>query len=158
MHGASSAPKGNHSRRELAACLLLCCPFVACGGPQEPAASAEPAAQAVEPGEPAADQGLEAESSDSAAAADAPAAGEDAADLAPSAEDPNEIRDVVYKMTRDGLEIEVDGVLFRPQAEPVKVQGGAWGVRVKLEAEGVGDRTRHLLKPKGGPLAFAGSV
>src|SRR5690606_16477911 len=38
------------------------------------------------------------------------------------------------------------------------VQGGAWGVRVKLEAAGVGDSTRHLLKPKGGPLAFAGSV
>ena len=73
-------------------------------------------------------------------------------------EDPNEVRDVVYKMTPAGLEIEVDGVKFLPKAEPVKVAGGAWGVKISMEAEGVGDTTRYLLNPKGGVLAFAGSV
>jgi hypothetical protein len=74
------------------------------------------------------------------------------------AENPNEPRDVTYKMTPEGLEIEVDGVMFQPKAQPVKVKGGAWGVKVTMTAEGVGDAPRYLLKPKNGVLAFAGSV
>jgi len=132
--------------------LGLCLLLWACGG-QAPAATPEPAAS--EPSETAA-----AESSPSGtepAEADSAGAAEEEAAAAP-ADNPNETRDVTYKMTPGGLEIEVDGVMFQPKAEPVKVKGGAWGVKVTMTAEGVGDGPRYILKPKNGALAFAGSV
>ena len=129
-------------------CLLLW----ACGG-QAPAATAEPA-----PSEP------EAAPADSGASDTAPSDSEGASEAtgteeaAAPAENPNETRDVTYKMTPGGLEIEVDGVMFAPKAEPVKVKGGAWGVKITMTAEGTGDGPRYILKPKNGVLAFAGSV
>jgi len=129
-------------------CLLLW----ACGG-QAPAET--PEAAAAEPSESAAaasgPSDTEPAETDSAGAAEPEAA-------ATPAENPNETRDVTYKMTPGGLEIEVDGVMFQPKAEPVKVKGGAWGVKVTMTAEGVGDGPRYILKPKNGALAFAGSV
>ena len=132
--------------------LGLCLLLWACGG-QAPAATPEPAAS--EPSETAA-----AESSPSGAEpaeADSAGAAEEEAAAAP-ADNPNETRDVTYKMTPGGLEIEVDGVMFQPKAEPVKVKGGAWGVKVTMTAEGVGDGPRYILKPKNGALAFAKGV
>ncbi|HEY6724974.1 MAG TPA: hypothetical protein VI197_13145 [Polyangiaceae bacterium] len=129
-------------------CLLL----AACGG-KAPAATpestpAEPEAAAVS------DDSSEAAPSE----ADTTDAGATEEASAAPAGNPNETRDVTYKMTPDGLEIEVDGVMFQPKAQPVKVKGGAWGVKVTMTAEGVGDGPRYLLKPKNGVLAFAGSV
>jgi len=130
-------------------CLLLW----ACGG-QAPAATPESAAseseEAVAPDSASAAEPSDADStSGEAAVAEEPAA---------PADNPNETRDVTYKMTPDGLEIEVEGVLFQPKAQPVKGKGGAWGVKVTMTAEGVGDGPRYLLKPKNGVLAFAGSI
>lgn len=131
--------------------LGLCLLLSACGG-QAPAATPESASAEPEPAAPA--DSSEAEPSETEGATDTEAMAEAAA----PAEDPNETRDVTYKMTPDGLEIEVDGVMFMPKAQPVKVKGGAWGVKVTMTAEGVGDGPRYLLKPKNGVLAFAGSV
>ncbi len=125
----------------------------ACGGAQ-PAPEAPPPQTSEETVPPEEPPGPEAEPS---ASDDVDSEMTETAELEP-AEDPNEIRDVVYKMTPEGLEIEVDGVKFLPKAQPVKVAGGAWGVKITMEAEGVGDTTRYLLTPKGGVLAFAGSV
>lgn len=124
----------------------------ACGG-QAPAATPESApSEPEEAVAPASDASADASELESATEADF---GEPAA--AP-ADNPNETRDVTYKMTPEGLQIEVDGVMFQPKAEPVKLKGGAWGVKVTMTAEGVGDGPRYLLKPKNGVLAFAGSV
>lgn len=131
----------------------LCSLLWACGG-QAPAATpestpSEPEAAATPDSGDSAAEPTEAESATGADAAEEPAV---------PADNPNETRDVTYKMTPDGLEIEVDGVMFQPKAQPVKVKGGAWGVKVTMTAEGVGDGPRYLLKPKNGVLAFAGSV
>jgi len=130
-------------------CLLLW----ACGGqaPAAPpeAAQAEPSEQAAADDSPSDAAPVDAESSTGTEGGDAAAA---------PAENPNETRDVTYKMTPGGLEIEVDGVMFLPKAEPVKGKGGAWGVKVTMTAESVGDGPRFILKPKNGVLAFAGSV
>lgn len=129
-------------------CLLL----GACGGPP-PAAPPEPATSESEEGAPSesgADETAPSEMDSGAAA--------EATEAASPADNPNEVRDVTYKMTPSGLEIEVDGVMFQPKAEPVKLKGGAWGVKVSMTAEGVGDGPRYILKPKNGALAFAGAV
>jgi hypothetical protein len=134
--------------------LLLPLLLVACGSPQEPAApDSAPAsdAAALEGSAPAPEASEPIETAETA--------GTDmAGDAEPAADDKNKIRDVVYKMVPGGLEIEVDGVKFTPKATPVKLKGGAWGVKISMDAEGVGDDTRYILKPKGGVLAFAGSV
>ena len=131
-------------------CLLL----TACGG-QTPASPESAPSEAAEPtaAEPNAAEG---ESGDTAS--DAAQSADPAEESAAPADNPNETRDVTYKMTPGGLEIEVDGVMFQPKAEPVKVKGGAWGVKLTMTAEGVGDGPRYILKPKNGVLAFAGSV
>lgn len=133
----------------------LCLWLTACGG-QAPASNPESAAP--EAGEPSTGEANAAEAESGDSEADAAASAEAADEAAAPADNPNETRDVTYKMTPGGLEIEVDGVMFLPKAEPVKVKGGAWGVKLTMTAEGVGDGPRYILKPKNGVLAFAGSV
>jgi hypothetical protein len=66
-------------------------------------------------------------------------------------------RQVKYIVTPTALEVEVEGVRFVNTAEVVKL-GDAWGVRVKTVAKVKDGKPHQLLTPKGGPLAFAGSV
>ncbi len=133
----------------------------ACGGAQQTSAgpeqptsdesASEPAAEASPPETGAASSDADLGDQESAEAS--------SAELAePADDDPNRTREVVYKMSPGTLEIEVDGIKFVTKAEPVKVHGGAWGVKIKMQAEAVGDDTRYLLKPKGGVLAFAGTI
>ena len=132
--------------------LLLLLSTACAASPPPPSAEPAPETQAEPIANPSDDEPAAPETAIDEASAS------DAASEAPPPDDKNETRDVVYKMVPGGLEIEVDGVKFTPKASPVKVAGGAWGVKITMDAESVGDAPRHLLKPKGGVLAFAGTV
>jgi hypothetical protein len=62
---------------------------------------------------------------------------------------------VSYRVTPEGLVIEVDGVELRPRAKTTKVKGG-FGVEVTLDV--TANKLRYLSNPENGPLAFAGNV
>lgn len=64
-------------------------------------------------------------------------------------------REVVYRVSSDSLKIQVAGAEFYPQAEMIRIAGG-YGVKVSVEA--TASVPLVLLAPKGGPLAFSGSV
>jgi hypothetical protein len=64
-------------------------------------------------------------------------------------------REVVYRLSQDGLKVQVDGATFIPKAEAVKV-AGRWGVKLTLEATTESDKV--LSTPKKGPMAFGGFV
>ncbi|HXS18310.1 MAG TPA: hypothetical protein VN764_14025, partial [Polyangiaceae bacterium] len=64
-------------------------------------------------------------------------------------------REVVYRISPEGLKIQVDGAEFRPKAESVKIKGG-YGVVITVEASS--NTPLVLLNPTGGPLAFGGVV
>ena len=64
-------------------------------------------------------------------------------------------REVVYRMTPDGLKVEVEGAVFLPTARSyVKPEG--YGLEVFVEATSKLDGT--LASPEAGPIAFAGRV
>jgi len=64
-------------------------------------------------------------------------------------------REVLYRVSPDGLKIQVEGAEFRPKAEAIKVKGG-YGVVISVEASS--NTPLVLLNPAGGPLAFGGYV
>lgn len=142
--------------------LLLTCVstvlLTACGGSQaKPAVEPAPAADApttesgagsgTADGEAMSDEELaalaEVEQEAAAGPDAAPATGQEAA------------REVVYRMTPDGLKVEVDGAVFAPSAKSyVKPEG--YGVEITVEATA---KTEGILaSPDAGPLAFAGRV
>jgi hypothetical protein len=108
--------------------------------PSEPVPSAEapPADAAPAPPEPA--------PAETAQAAPEPA---------PEGRSPDAQREVRYVAMSDGLKVEVDGVRFMTKAEAVRTQEG-FHVRVTLSA--TAEEARSLLKPKNGPMAFAGAI
>ena len=67
-------------------------------------------------------------------------------------------RDIVYRVTPQGLVIEVDGVHLRPEAKAFRTAGGTYGVQLTLTAESFDDRQYWLSKPADGPLALAGKI
>ncbi len=69
------------------------------------------------------------------------------------AEKPRQVR---YRMTPKGLVVEVIGARFTPKVKPIRV-GGGWGLRVEV-AGSVEDTALSVLAPKGGELAFAGTI
>jgi hypothetical protein len=73
------------------------------------------------------------------------------------APDQNAARDVTYKMTPDGLIVEMEDLEFAPKAKAVKIKGG-WGVEITLQVKGMGTEARYLLSAGGAPLAFAGKL
>lgn len=113
-------------------------------GPEEPASPAEEPEEDISADEAA----LLAEIEASAEIADAEAA-------ASQAEPENGEREVVYRLSQDGLKIQVEGATFVPRAEAVKV-GGLWGVRLTLEA--TTEKEKVLSNPQSGPMAFGGFV
>ncbi len=64
-------------------------------------------------------------------------------------------REVVYRVSPEGLKIQVEGAEFRPQAQAIKTKGG-YGVIISVEA--TSNTPLVLLNPTGGPLAFGGYV
>jgi hypothetical protein len=67
-------------------------------------------------------------------------------------------RDIVYRVTQQGLVIEVGGIHLRPEAKAVKEAGGTYAVQLTLGAESFDERQYWLAKPAGGPLAIAGKI
>lgn len=64
-------------------------------------------------------------------------------------------REVVYRLSQDGLKVQIEGATFIPKAEAVKV-AGRWGVKLTLEATTESEKV--LANPKDGPMAFGGIV
>jgi hypothetical protein len=127
---------------------------VACGGGQEPdTASDAVETSAVPPKEPPSEE-------PPAAAASAPSKGDaEAEQLAAAEKDKEESapvqREVLYKVTPEGLVVDVEGVRLKPKAEPVKKPNGGYGIRITVEAESIDDDTHVLSSPENGPLSFA---
>jgi len=67
-------------------------------------------------------------------------------------------RNVVYRVTPEGLIVDVEGVRFEPSVEAVKMKGGAWGVKLTVKAKSTNDGMHNLLSPKEGPLSIAGYI
>jgi len=141
--------------------LLVC--VLACGGAG--AASQEPAqsAPASTSKEPIATAPSSAKAAPPAAAtepaADAPGSAS-AAEPAPLADEDATTRperNVKYIVNPDGMRVEVDGVLFTPKAEVVKIGKGS-GVKLRVEVRAKDGKKHSLLAPKKSPLAFAGTV
>lgn len=80
----------------------------------------------------------------------------DEAEVDDEPHDPNRQRTVRYRMTPEGLEVEVEGLTLLVQAEVVR-RAGAYGVRVNVEASAEGG-DQSLLNPKTGPIMVATSV
>lgn len=134
-------------------CLALPC-LVACGGgTQEPSTPSEPSPEERAPALVKAPP-REEEEAEPPPAEDTEAAQLAEAERQKEASAPKE-RQVLYKVTPQGLVVDVDGVRFKPKAEATKKANGGYGIRVTVEAESVDDDTHVLLSPENGPLAFA---
>lgn len=90
---------------------------------------------------------------------DADIAALSSATKAPEAK-PSELagRDVVYRVTPQGLVIEVGGIHLRPVAKAFRDARGNYGVDLQLTAESFDNRQYWLSKPKEGPLSIAGKI
>jgi hypothetical protein len=67
-------------------------------------------------------------------------------------------RDIVYRVTPQGLVIELDGIHLRPEAKAFRDSGGTYGVQLTLTAESFDERQYWVSKPPDGPLALAGKI
>lgn len=101
--------------------------------------------------EPAAEPVATTEASD-------PVEGEPPAATEPDAEPAPVERVVLYKVTPEGLVIDVGGVRLKPKAEPVKKPNGAYGIRITVVAESTDDDTHVLVSPEHGPMSFAARI
>jgi hypothetical protein len=72
----------------------------------------------------------------------------------PEDEKPREVR---YILAGGKLEVETNGVRFKPSVKAVKV-GGGWGLKLMVQAEVVDGEQHVLLKPDEGIFAFAGEI
>ena len=108
--------------------------------------AAPPAAGSAEPAD-AADKGA-----DEGASNAAPAKSADA-----TADNDKKPRQKLYRMTPQGLEVEITGVVFRIKAKAVR-RGGGWGVKATVKAKSKDGKSHVLLSPKGGPLALSAKV
>ncbi len=71
---------------------------------------------------------------------------------------PPEVRNVTYRVTDQGLLVEVAGVRFKPMAKAVKNSKGGYEVELTVMAESMDDDSHVLLSPENGPLAFAATI
>ena len=67
-------------------------------------------------------------------------------------------RDVVYRVTPQGLVIELSGIHLRPVAKAFRDAKGTYGVDLSLTAESFDDRQYWLSRPAEGPLSIAGRI
>jgi len=137
--------------------LLSMVSLGACGGaggqgPEQPKAA--PAASGEPPAEPGTGTGDGEAMSDEELAALAEV---EQADAAPAEAPPQKEtgREIIYRMTPDGLKVEVEGAVFAVSAQSyVKPEG--YGVEVFVEATAKVEGA--LASPTAGPIAFAGKV
>ncbi len=152
--------KQHISRRTSFGATALSLVLLGCGGSKsEPeAAQATPVEEETMADDDMSDEeaALLAQIEESAAIADAQAAeaaGE--TDAQPEEGDGPPAREVVYRMSPDGLKVQIEGAEFIPKAEAVRV-GGGWGVKLTVQATTNAERT--LYSATNGPLAFGGYV
>lgn len=145
------------------------CVLSACGGsekkPELPPPSeippAEPPASDAKKDEapaPDADKGTGANEKASSAPSDAPADKPAEADK-PAADSGEEstARNVKYVVNPEGMRVELEGVVFAPKAEVVKV-GAGYGLKLKVDVRAKDGKEHSLLAPKNAEIAFAGSI
>lgn len=145
------------------ASLLAVAAVSACAGssPPPPKTAAYPDNGSAAPSSET--MGTEASDSEASAAvssADPTADPSDGTDESPAAASPSEgpePRQILYKVTPEGLVVEVEGLELVPHAKPVRMRGG-WGVEISVEATALDDRMHRLLTPEHGPLAFAADI
>ncbi len=132
----------------------------ACGGStKEPeTVEATPTEDEAQPEEEISDEeaALLAQIEESAAIADEQAA-EASGDAPPSnteGDGPPE-RETVYRVSPDGLKVQIEGAEFIPKAEAIRV-GGGWGLKLTVQATTTQERS--LYSASQGPLAFGGYV
>ena len=148
------------TRSVLPGLLALALAGVGCGGSAPPSQSADPPATdppSDAPPETPPDAPAE---EDAEAASEGEGEPEDGGEGASGDEpdpaaDPNRQREVLYKMTPNGLVVEVEGASFLVTAKAVRKGNQGWGVRVEVEASAIDGESHRLLSPKSGPLAFA---
>lgn len=145
--------------RTLSLCAVLFGALTtSCGGSKkEPetadAAPAEEEANAEEDMS-AEEAALLAQIEESAAIADSQATEASGDAKQPSGDGPAE-RETVYRLSPDGLKVQIEGAEFLPKAEAVRVAGG-WGVKLTVQATSKEERV--LYSTTDGPLAFGGYV
>jgi hypothetical protein len=114
--------------------------LVACAGSPPPSETAPPTKEPeTKPDEPVAEPKEEKDAS---------------SEEAPPDEKPREVR---YIMVGGKLEVETNGVRFRPSVKAVKT-GGGWGVKLTVESEVVDGEQHVLLAPESGIFAFAREI
>ena len=153
-----------------ALCLASACgPAVPAREP-EPASPPEASAEAA-PAEASAPPSLDAPTAPAAAAAEQAVDDEGAdeldADIAALSkatkgpEDKSEGssgREVVYRVTPQGLVIELGGIHVRPTVKAFRDAKGNYGVELQLTVESFDGRQYWLSKPEEGPLSIAGRL
>lgn len=134
-----------------------------------PEASAEPANEEAAPAEPSAAAPSTAAPSAAASETAGERPGEDELDadiaaLSQATKSPEAKteglsgREVVYRVTPQGLVIELGGIHVRPVAKAFRDAKGSYGVDLQLTAESFDDRQYWLSKPAEGPLSIAGRI
>ncbi len=136
----------------LGALVLLTMGLSACGSSTPPAEAPPPPepAEAPEPIESGPPTPVEPEPPPPAGTADSPPLPEEE-----SVPDP---RKVAYRVTPNGLIVEIEGARFTPKATAKKLPKGAYGIELEVVAEALDDRTHTLLSPKLGPLSMAAVI
>lgn len=67
-------------------------------------------------------------------------------------------REVVYRVTPQGLLIEVNGIHLRPSVKVARDAGGAYTLELTLSAESFDGRQYWLSHPDEGPFSIAGKI
>jgi hypothetical protein len=67
-------------------------------------------------------------------------------------------REIVYRVTPQGLVIEIDGIHLRPEAKAFKDKSGAYGIELVVKAESFDGRRYWVNEPEEGLLSIAGKV
>jgi hypothetical protein len=126
------------------------------GGGQEPTTPPEPSPRAAPEAEPPAGEAANVAPAATDTEADADTEAKQLAEAERRKQESAPVeREVLYKVTPQGLVVDVDGVRFKPKAEPTKKPNGGYGIRITVEAESMDDDTHVLLSPDNGPLSFA---
>jgi hypothetical protein len=67
-------------------------------------------------------------------------------------------REVVYRVTPQGLLIEVNGIHMRPSVKVARDAGGAYTLELTLNAESFDGRQYWMSQPDEGPFSIAGKI
>src|SRR5690606_36591402 len=67
-------------------------------------------------------------------------------------------RNVNYRITPDGLVVDIEGARFKPTAKLRKLGNGGYAIDIEVTAESTDDREHTLLSPEHGPLSMAATI